>query len=168
MPPNPRVEPFTSWLHFIPRTLGPVQAAIVNSQRKYFSRAPGWVLLTTTGRRTGLPRETLLPCGRSGNQIFLISTYGWRSDWIRNLLKNPEVKVTSNGAVISGHAEVIEDVDEKRRIVSEHPFFAPAPFELVQAVALNPAVRPILVAFLRRWVTSHPVVVVHIRKRTHS
>jgi len=135
------------------------QAALVNAQRDYFSRAPGWVLLTTTGRRTGLPREVLLPCARSDNHVFLISTYGWQSDWIRNLRKNPEVKVTCNGVVVSGRAKVIENLDEKTRIVSRHPFVAFAPFELVNAVALT-AMRPLLVAFLRRWVASRPVVVV--------
>ncbi len=160
MVPTDRVEPFAARLHFIPRGMRGVQAALVNSQRDYFSRAPGWVLLTTTGRRTGLPRETLLPCARSDNQVFLISTYGWQSDWIRNLRKNPEVKVTCDGVVVSGHAEMVEDLDEKTRIVSEHPFVPFAPFEMVHAVALTTATRPLLVAFLRCWVASRPVVVV--------
>jgi len=162
MPPTTRVEPFAAKLHFIPRSLRPVQAAIVNSQRDYFSHAAGWVLLTTTGRRTGLPRETLLPFVRSDNHIYLISTYGWQSDWIRNLRKNPKVKVTCNGEVVAGHGKMIEKLDDKIRIVSEHPFFAPAPFELVNAVALSPAMRPLLVAFLRRWVASRPVVAIRI------
>ncbi len=160
MLPTKRVEPFAAKLHFIPRGIRPVQAAIVNSQRDYFSHAPGWVLLTTTGRRTGLPRETLLPCARDDHHVYLISTYGWQSDWIRNLRKNPEVKVTCDGAVVSGHAKVIEDLDKKTRIVSEHPFAPFAPFELVNAVALTAAIRPLLVAGLRQWVTSRPVVVI--------
>ncbi len=159
MLPTNRVEPFAAKLHFIPRGIRGAQAALVNSQRDCFSHAPGWVLLTTTGRRTGLPRETLLPCARSDNHVFLISTYGWQSDWIRNLRKNPEVKVTCDGAVVAGHAELIEDLDEKTRLVTEHPFVPAAPFEIVQAVALT-AMRPLLVAFLRRWVASRPVVVV--------
>lgn len=160
MLPAKRVEPFAARLHFIPRGIRPVQAALINAQRNYFSHAPGWVLLTTTGRRTGLPRETLLPCVRSDKEVYLISTYGWQSDWIRNLRKNPEVKVTCNGRVVPGRAKMIENLDRKTRIVSEHPFFAPAPFELVNAVALSPAMRPLLVAFLRRWVASRPMVVV--------
>ena len=58
--------------------------------RRYFERAPGWVLLTTTGRRTGLPREVLLPCERFPGALLLISTYGSRSDWIRNIRRNPQ------------------------------------------------------------------------------
>lgn len=107
-----------------------------------------------------MPRETLLPCVRSDNDVYLISTYGWQSDWIRNLRKNPKVKVTCNGVVVAGHAKMIEALDRKTRIVGEHPFVPFAPFELVHAVALNPAMRPLLVAFLRRWVASRPMVVV--------
>jgi deazaflavin-dependent oxidoreductase (nitroreductase family) len=140
-----------------------VQAAFVNSQRNYFSRASGWVLLTTTGRRTGLPRETLLPCARDDNHVYVISTYGWQSDWIRNLRKNPKVKVTCDGAVVSGNAKIVEDLTEKRRIVSEHPFVLAAPFDLVHAVALTAPMRPLLVAFLRQWVASRPVVVIRTR-----
>ncbi len=140
-----------------------VQAAIVDSQRDYFSHAPGWVLLTTTGRRTGLARETLLPCARDDKHVYLVSTYGWQSDWIRNLRKTPEVKVTCDGAVVPGRAKVIEDLARKTRIVSEHPFVAFAPFELVHAVALTAAMRPLLVAFLRQWVASRPVVVIRTR-----
>jgi F420H(2)-dependent quinone reductase len=57
--------------------------------RRYFERAPGWVLVTTRGRKTGLPREVLLPCERSADAIVVISTYGWRSNWIRNMRKDP-------------------------------------------------------------------------------
>ena len=37
---------------------------IIKTFRRYFERAPGWVILTTRGRKTGLPREVLLPCER--------------------------------------------------------------------------------------------------------
>ena len=140
-----------------------VQAALVDAQRDYFSRAPGWVLLTTTGRRTGLARETLLPCARDDKHVYLISTYGWQSDWLRNLRKNPKVKVTCDGVVVPGRAEIIEDLDRKTRIVSEHPFVFAAPFELVNAVALTAAMRPLIVAWLRYWVASRPVIVIRTR-----
>jgi deazaflavin-dependent oxidoreductase (nitroreductase family) len=84
------------------------------------------VLLTTRGRRTGLPREVLLPCTRTEDAIIVISTYGWRSDWIRNLRKTPEVEVTWSGRRLPGRAEVVEEVARKRQLVTDHPFFPPA------------------------------------------
>jgi hypothetical protein len=62
---TPNREPFAARLHFIPRLIvRPIQTAIVRAFRTYLARAPGWMLLTTRGRRTGLPREVLLPSGR--------------------------------------------------------------------------------------------------------
>jgi deazaflavin-dependent oxidoreductase (nitroreductase family) len=151
-------EPFTAKLHWITRPVGRLNAARIRLARDYYLRSPGWVVLTTMGRRTGLPRQTLLPCGRRGNEIVVVSTYGWRSDWIRNLRKNRHVKVSRDGAEVSGVAEVVEDLQQKRRIVSENPFVIP-PFAIVRAIAFGP-LRPLTTAFLRRWVTSRPVIVI--------
>jgi deazaflavin-dependent oxidoreductase (nitroreductase family) len=155
-----RREPRAAQLHFIPRAIKPLQDALVRWLRGYFERAPGWVLLTTTGRKTGLAREVLLPCERTADFLILISTYGRRSDWIRNLERDPRVTVTCGGWRISGLAEVVDDLARKRAIVTAHPFFAPAPFAVVHAL-LRTIFRPLLVAFLRAWVAPRPIVLVH-------
>ena len=152
-------EPFAARLHFIPVAIRWPQTALVRLFRHYFERAPGWVLLTTTGRKTGLPREVLLPCERSSDAVIVISTYGWRSHWIRNLKRDPRVRITAGGWVLSGRAEVIEDLEKKHAIVSADPFFPPAPFAVVHAV-LRTLLRPLLVRFLRRWVSPRPIVVI--------
>ena len=156
----PAPEPFAAKLHFLPRVvLRPIQSRIVRRFRSVFERAPGWVLLTTTGRKTGLAREVLLPCERFSDGLYVISTYGRRSDWIRNLERNPRVRVTSAGWVLPGTAEVIDDVERKRALVAAHPFFVPMPIE-----PLNLLHRTILrvptVAFLRWWVTKRPIVAI--------
>lgn len=153
------LEPLAARLYFIPRAASRLQAALNHRLRGYFAKAPGWVLLTTTGRRTGLPREVLLPCARSGGELVVISTYGWRSDWIRNLERNPRVKVICAGAVVEGRAELVEDLAQKRQIVADHPFFPPAPFTAVHIVALT-VLRPLTVAALCWWVKARPVVVI--------
>ena len=155
-------EPFAARLHFVPRRIvRPIQTAIVRAFRGYFERAPGWMLLTTRGRRTGLPREVLLPCVRTPDAIMTMSTYGTRSDWIRNLRKDPAVRVTCNGRVVPARAEIVNHLARKRALVTAYPFFAPAPFAIVHAVVLT-LFRPVLVAGLRRWVTVRPVVVLHL------
>ena len=151
-------EPFTAKLHFITRPVSRLNAARIRLARGYYLRSPGWVVLTTIGRRTGQPRQTLLPCGRHDGEIVVVSTYGWRSDWIRNLRKNPQVKVTRDGVEVSGTAEIVEDLERKRRIISENPFVVP-PFAIVRAIAFGP-MRAVTTAFLRRWVTSRPVIVI--------
>lgn len=152
-------EPFAARLHFIPTALRRPQAGLVRLLRYYFARAPGWVLLTTTGRKTGLPREVLLPCERSSEAVIVISTYGWRSHWIRNLARDPRVRLTCGGWVITGRAEVIEDLEEKRAIISANPFFPPAPFALVHVV-LRTLLRPVLIGLLRMWVKPRPIVLI--------
>ena len=154
-----RAEPFAARLHFVPRAIRPVQTTLVRLFRRYFERAPGWVLLTTTGRRTGLPREVLLPCERFANGLIVISTYGSRSDWFRNLRRDPCVRVTSAGWHLDARAEIVDDVAAKRLLVSAHPFFVPAPFGLLNWLHRT-LLRAPTVAWLRWWVTSRPVVLI--------
>jgi deazaflavin-dependent oxidoreductase (nitroreductase family) len=154
-----RPEPFAARLHFIPRLIRPLQAAIVRLFRRYFERAPGWVLLTTTGRRTGLPREVLLPCEGSAEALIVISTYGWQSDWMRNIRRDPRVHVTCAGWAVPAQAEIVDDLDAKRAIVTAHPFFVPAPFAALNFLHRT-LLRPVWVPFLRWWIKSRPVVVI--------
>jgi deazaflavin-dependent oxidoreductase (nitroreductase family) len=152
-------EPFAAHLYFIPTALRRPHALLIGALRHYFARAPGWVILTTTGRKTGLPREVLLPCERSSEAVIVISTYGWRSHWIRNLERDPQVRFTAGGWVLSGEAEVIEDLETKHAIVTADPFFPPAPFTIVHAL-LRTLLRPLLIGFIRRWVSPRPIVLI--------
>jgi len=156
---EPRREPLAAYLHFIPLALRRPQNALVRLFRHYLERAPGWVLLTTTGRKTGLPREVLLPCERTPDALILISTYGWRAHWLRNIQHDPVVRVTGGALLLEGRAEIVEDVERKRAIVAADPFLPLAPFSWVHAIART-LLRPLLVLFLRRWVTPRPVVLV--------
>ena len=157
--PDRPSEPFAARLHWIPRTIRPIQNALIRLLRYYFERAPGWVLLTTTGRKSGLPREVLLPCERSADGIIVISTYGDKADWMRNLRRDPRVRVTCGGWVVPGRAEVIEDVAAKQALLRRYPFFPAmptAPFHILFRLLL----RPLLVMFLQQWVVPRPVVVI--------
>ncbi len=154
-----RREPFAARLHFIPRAIRPLQNRIVRVLRRYFEQAPGWVLLTTTGRKSGLPREVLLPCERTRDALIVLSTYGWRSDWIRNIRQNPHVSITCAGWVLDARAEVVEELEAKRALVSANPFFVPAPFAVLNFIHRT-ILRPLWVPLLCWWVRSRPVVVI--------
>ncbi len=90
----------------------------------------------------------------------VISTYGWRSHWLRNIQHDADVTITTGGWVLSGHAVLVESLDAKIRLVSEYPLFPAAPVAPVHAV-LRTALRPLLVWVLRRWVRPRPLVIVH-------
>src|SRR6185295_7557487 len=124
---NGATEPFAARLHFITRFTSRVQMVLVGLLRRYFARAPSWVLLTTRGRRTGLSREVLLPCERFEGGVLVISTYDRRSNWIRNIERDPTVRISCAGWMLPARAEIVDDLDTKRSLVTAHPFFVPLP-----------------------------------------
>ena len=152
-------EPRAARFHFLAVAISRPQNALVRVFRHYFERAPGWVLLTTTGRKSGEPREVLLPCERTKEAVLLISTYGWKAHWLRNLQHDPQVRFTAGGWTLSGRAEVVEDNARKRALVAADPFFPGAPFVWIHAV-VRTLFRPLLVVFLQRWVEPRPVVLI--------
>ncbi len=152
-------EPFAARLHPVTRLTSRLQGVVVRALRSYFARAPGWVLLTTQGRKTGLPREVLLPCERFDGGLIIISTYGRRSNWIRNIARDPNVRVTCAGWIFPARAEIIDDLDTKRSLIGAHPFFPALPL-LILNVLHATLLRPIWIPALRRWVTRRPVILI--------
>jgi deazaflavin-dependent oxidoreductase (nitroreductase family) len=150
-------EPLAANLHPVALAIRRPQERLVRLMRRYFERAPGWVLLTTTGRKTGLPREVLLPCERTSEGLVVISTYGWRANWIRNIQRSSQVSVSVGGWVAGAEAEIIDDVDRKRSIVMANPFFPVAPFAIFQ-IPLRTVLRPVLQLLLKHWVKPRPIV----------
>ena len=56
-----------------------------------------FLLLTHIGRKSGLPRQTVLEVVRydaATNACVIASGWGETSDWLRNILKTPEVRIT--------------------------------------------------------------------------
>jgi deazaflavin-dependent oxidoreductase (nitroreductase family) len=155
------VRAFAERLHFIPRLIRYPQSILVRRFRSHLEQAPGWVLLTTQGRKSGLPREVLLPCERFDACVLVISTYGWRSNWIRNIQRHAKVRVTCAGSVADGQAEIIAALDRKQALVSAHPFFVPFPTRFLNLLHRT-VLRPLWLPFLRWWVRRRPVVVIHV------
>ena len=73
-------------------------------------RASGLVLLlTTTGRKSGLPRQTRLQYEKGEGVIYVAAARGQQADWFRNILANPHVEVQFGGQTLRGLAEPIAD-----------------------------------------------------------
>ena len=154
-------EPWAARLHFVARAIRPAQEALVSLLRRDVERSPHWVLLTTRGRKTGLPREVLLPCARDRTRVLVVSTYGRRSAWILNLEACPEVELTSRGRKVAGRAEIVDDVARKHALAAEMPFVPLAPAGFAHSLARG-RLRGPLVAWLQHWVTPRPVVLIEI------
>ncbi len=69
--------------------------------------------LTTTGRVTGKPHEIEIWFGIQNNRVYLMSGGGTKSDWVKNLLKNPNVTVRIAKQTFTGTARLVKDEQEE-------------------------------------------------------
>ena len=80
---------------------------------------PGYALLETTGRKTGKMRRTPVGNGRIGNQFWLVAEHGMRAGYVRNIEKNPRVRLkVPNGFKsnwYTGTAHLLLDDDPRER-----------------------------------------------------
>ena len=68
--------------------------------------------LTTTGRRTGQPHRIEIWFALSDGRVYLLSGGGARSDWVRNLIEAPEVRLEIGGEERATTARVVTDPGE--------------------------------------------------------
>lgn len=84
------------------------------------------LLLTTTGRKSGLKRVTPLQYEEIDGKYYLGAARGLRADWVRNIQANPNVKVRVKGRHFMGSAEVVTDpvriADFLEVRLQRHPF----------------------------------------------
>jgi deazaflavin-dependent oxidoreductase (nitroreductase family) len=76
---------------------------------------PVWALLETTGRRTGRPRQTPVGNGLVGGVFWLVAAHGRQADYVRNLERDPAVRVKIGRRWHTGTATVLDDDDAGAR-----------------------------------------------------
>ena len=67
------------------------------------------LLLITTGRKSGKPREIPLQYEEVDGAIYIGSARGQKADWFRNVAANPEVIVRVKSLRFRGKAQTITD-----------------------------------------------------------
>ncbi len=119
-----------------PLPYGPAMTAVLDPLRTAFRVLNRWVaapliragggpmltttvagsilLLWTTGRTSGLVRETPLGYTVIDGRVVVVAGYGRSAHWFRNALADPEVEVLLPGALIAGRAEEITEPTERR------------------------------------------------------
>jgi deazaflavin-dependent oxidoreductase (nitroreductase family) len=70
------------------------------------------LVLTTTCRKSGLPRQTPLQYEEMEGEYYVGSARGPQADWYRNILANPQVEVQVGQEHFKGEARAITDVKE--------------------------------------------------------
>jgi len=78
---------------------------------------PNFLLLTTFGRKSGLPRRTMLESACINGRFYLASGWGKRPHWVRNAQANPLVTVqTVQEGAVHGRVVPVTDEDEVRTL----------------------------------------------------
>lgn len=80
--------------------------------------AEAYCYVRTTGRVTGRPHEIEIWFAAGGDTIYILSGGRERSDWVKNIKKQPEVPVRIGRATFTGHARIVgadEDEDARAR-----------------------------------------------------
>jgi len=93
----------------------------------------GWLLggrflmLTHTGRKSGLPRQTIIEVvkhDKETNTYYVVSGWGEKADWYRNIRNTPQVTVQSGRRKFQTTAEFIpaeKAIDIVNDYAREHP-----------------------------------------------
>jgi deazaflavin-dependent oxidoreductase (nitroreductase family) len=99
--------------------------------------------LTTVGRVSGRPQEIEIWFAIENNSLYMLSGDRDRSDWVKNLRRNPEVTVRLAGEYFEGHARLVESEEEDelaRRLLVEKYEHNPGSLANWQRTALPIAV----------------------------
>ncbi|MFD5119958.1 nitroreductase/quinone reductase family protein [Streptomyces sp. NPDC058385] len=94
--------------------------AVTSFQRRIgnplLSRFPGQILLETTGRSSGLPRRTPVGGRLVGREFWWVSEYGDKSQYVRNIQADPQIRVRIKGRWHTGTAHLLPDDDASARL----------------------------------------------------
>lgn len=67
-----------------------------------------YLYLTTTGRRSGRPRQIEIWFTRHAGRYYLIAEHGLKAQWVQNLLADPVVRVRVGARRFRGRARVVD------------------------------------------------------------
>ena len=95
---------------------------------------PTWVMLVTTGRRSGRRRAVVLDVARADARgLWVIAGDGMRARWVLNLLADPRVEVWHRGRRWMGRAEIgtTDAADLNVEIYRSRPMYARLIYRLI-------------------------------------
>ena len=79
-----------------------------------------WMLLTTTGRKTGKRRETLVDVmdyDKATDTFFIEAAYGSHADWFKNIQANPLFEAQVGRRKFTAQAETLNEGDTGEMLV---------------------------------------------------
>lgn len=82
---------------------------------------PGYALVETIGRRTGLPRRVPVGGRLSDKTFWFVAGIGRGTDYVRNIEANPRVRVKVRGRWRSGTAHPCPEDAARKRMIRVSP-----------------------------------------------
>jgi deazaflavin-dependent oxidoreductase (nitroreductase family) len=76
----------------------------------------GVALLETTGRRSGQPRRVPVGDGLRGEHFWIVTEHGRHAQYVRNIERDPRVRVKVGRRWYSGTAHILPDDDPAARL----------------------------------------------------
>jgi deazaflavin-dependent oxidoreductase (nitroreductase family) len=73
-------------------------------------------LLETTGRKSGLPRRVPIGNGLRGGQFWIVTEHGYAADYVKNIQKDPRVRVKVGRRWLAGTAHLLPEDDVAARL----------------------------------------------------
>jgi deazaflavin-dependent oxidoreductase (nitroreductase family) len=93
----------------------------LTTARRYWLMPEGagaqYLYLTTTGRRTGLPREIEIWFTEREGRFYVIAEHGERANWVRNIRANRHVRMRLGDLQVSATARLL-DADVEPELTS--------------------------------------------------
>jgi deazaflavin-dependent oxidoreductase (nitroreductase family) len=75
------------------------------------------LVVITRGRKSGLPRPSVLEYRRHGTKHYIVSAWGRRTQWFQNLMEYPLVTVQNGWEHFGARASIVEDSGEALRVL---------------------------------------------------
>lgn len=79
------------------------------------------MLVTTTGRKSGLPRRVVVSAILVGDHLYVVNPFGDRAHWYRNVVSDPIVTVQRRGGTWTARAARVTDPDEAIALYERTP-----------------------------------------------
>ena len=73
-------------------------------------------LLETVGRKSGLPRRVPVGNGLRDDTFWIVTEHGYSADYVRNIQRNPRVRVKVGRRWRAGTAHLLPDDDVRARL----------------------------------------------------
>ncbi len=72
-----------------------------------------FIYVTTTGRKTGLPREIEIWFVERDGKFYILAEHFFKANWVRNIQKNPRIQVRLGKQKFAATARLLDEARDR-------------------------------------------------------